>query len=468
MNRLFDKVIAYLAVVLLLFQLTGCFRDKTEQPSSVIEEVCSSPEPSASEPESEASGSEEKPSRPHRPAVSRPVSRPEKPSSKPVSEEVSAPEPAREIVLRQEHLALAFSRLGSMEKEVYRRLFGGISRMDTAVKIQRVTEDVKKDVQIIERVYSCIRADYPEIFYVRGISYEVHSDYVSICPRYTGDRRAVEKQTERVRKAADRWLETADRRNDYQKSKWVYEQVIRNTRYGGPSKDGQTIESVFLRGESVCAGYAASSVYLLHRLGIPAAVVHGKVQRQGREETENHAWVLERLNHTYCCSDPTWGESSQFTGSVKQDGLTYAYLNVNDEMLSAEERHIPERNGFSVPRCISDQSSYFVTEGLNLGKFQEDTFARAVMDQLNKGQFSMTIRLHEEPEDVWKGQAGAERWKAMQRAVRSAIENGTLSSRNPDDYEISLSAYSGRHLVELSVQRRPIELSDVPSETASK
>ncbi|MBR3123911.1 MAG: hypothetical protein IKF42_00555 [Mogibacterium sp.] len=116
-----------------------------------------------------------------------------------------------------------------------------------------------------DRVHYAIKFDHPEYFWV-GESTVYYTD---------GQRDAIYKYSEKnveddilqvqaqLRAAADEILAgLPSDAGEYEKAKYVYEQIIERTEYRKPSADDQNIKSVLLNHASVCTGYARTYQYL--------------------------------------------------------------------------------------------------------------------------------------------------------------------------------------------------------------
>ena len=151
------------------------------------------------------------------------------------------------------------------------------------------------------------------------------------------------------------------RGTEYEKAKFVYQYLIENTEYVLDADNNQNICSVFLNGCSVCQGYAKGAQYLLHELGVNAALVTGTA-----DFGEEHAWNIVEIDGKYYHMDVTWGDASytlqgQET-SLKQTTpeINYEYLCIPDSQLFLT--HKPDTE-LQLPVCDSLDANYYVMEG---------------------------------------------------------------------------------------------------------
>ena len=86
--------------------------------------------------------------------------------------------------------------------------------------------------------------------------------------------------------------------------------VADNTDYVN-SDDDQYIDSVFSRGESVCAGYAKAVQYLALRHGIPCVYISGTAE-DFLGTGGSHAWLAAYIDGEVRFYDPTWFDQRGF------------------------------------------------------------------------------------------------------------------------------------------------------------
>lgn len=186
--------------------------------------------------------------------------------------------------------------------------------------------------------------------------------------------------------------------SDYDKVKYVYETLIRNTDYDLDAPDNQNIYSVFVRHFSVCQGYAKATQYLLNRLGVECTLVLGTV-----ETGEGHAWNLVKVDGEYYYLDTTWGDVSYRTedmpvseeASLEADGeismpeINYDYLNVTTEELLRTHTIGGE---VPMPLCTATAANYYVREGALFTAYDREQMEALFRKAIESGQKDITIK----------------------------------------------------------------------------
>ena len=217
----------------------------------------------------------------------------------------------------------------------------------------------------LEHVFACVCMDHPELFYVEGYTYSTHllGEQVigySFTGNYGMDRTTAVCRLEEIKFAAQQILDGFDFAwtdgSDYEKIKYVYETLIRDTQYDLNAPDNQTIYSALVGKRSVCQGYAKSMQYLLNAMGVECALI------QGTAQGEPHGWNLVKADGDYYYVDATWGDTSYRPegGDTSAPEILYEYLCVTTEDI-LKEHQIEEI--YPLPMCTATQDNYFVREG---------------------------------------------------------------------------------------------------------
>ncbi|MCM1184363.1 MAG: hypothetical protein NC337_13410 [Roseburia sp.] len=282
----------------------------------------------------------------------------------------------------------AYQALKEPEQAVYRELYGALAQMQESVTLSTVEE------RMIDRIYSCVMNDHPELFYVEGYRYTAHTtDGVITAIVFEGtysmtaqEAAALERQIEEKLRAC--FAEVPMNEDEYSTIAYLYEYLIEHTEYDKDAENNQNILSVFLEGRSVCQGYALALQYLLQRVGIQAMVVTGFTNG------ERHAWDLVRVNGAYYYIDPTWGDASYANGAEAADGgstppINYDYFLVTTDELTRThsiERVVP------LPICTSTEDNYFVREGFYFESYDREQLAQIFDSEAARTTDYVTIK----------------------------------------------------------------------------
>ena len=327
------------------------------------------------------------------------------------SEAAALPEPVPEeevlpavCFLMEEAFPYAYESLGETEQIWYHDIerilgsFGGEERLSQPGLAGGL------DDTDIDRIFQCVLSDHPELFYVEGYSYTKYArgekiTAIEFSGTYKVEREDAVVRREEIAAAAEALLAgIAPDASDYDKVKYVYETLIRNTDYDLDAPDNQNIYSVFVRHFSVCQGYAKATQYLLNRLGVECTLVLGTV-----ETGEGHAWNLVKVDGEYYYLDTTWGDVSYRTedmpvseeASLEADGeismpeINYDYLNVTTEELLRTHTIGGE---VPMPLCTATAANYYVREGALFTAYDREQMEALFRKAIESGQKDITIK----------------------------------------------------------------------------
>ena len=324
-----------------------------------------------------------------------------------VPDPVLALEPGAELELHtleefsflEEGSSFAYKNLSDAEKIWYRDMEQILGSYGTEIELSGAALEAGLNETYIDRIFQCVLNDHPELFYVEGYSYTKYTRYgredeilsIDFSGRYSVDYETAKQRYIRIQKAVTEILSgISDSADQYEKVKYVYDTVIRETDYQLDSADNQNIYSVFVNHLSVCQGYAKATQYLLNRLGMECALVLGQVQTG-----EGHAWNLVNIDGSYYYVDTTWGDVSYKSeeDSVEEQHtmpeINYDYLNVTTAELL--RTHTLNQDQL-MPECIAVDANYYVREGALFFDYDREQMSALFQRALEEDRVDVTIK----------------------------------------------------------------------------
>ena len=324
-----------------------------------------------------------------------------------VPDPILASEPGYELNLHtledfsflEEGSSFAYKELSDAEKLWYRDMEQILGGYRTDVELSEKGLEAGLNEMYIDKVFQCVLNDHPELFYVEGYSYTKYTRYgredeilsIEFSGRYSVDFDTAKQRYSQIQAAVSEILAGITNNADqYEKVKYVYDTLIRETDYHLDSADNQNIYSVFVNHLSVCQGYAKATQYLLNRLGVECALVLGKVQTG-----EGHAWNLVKIDGSYYYVDTTWGDASYQpegeTGAVQctMPEINYDYLNVTTAELLRTHTLNPDQ---SMPECIAVDANYYVKEKALFSSYDREQMSVLFKRALEQERGDVTIK----------------------------------------------------------------------------
>ncbi len=289
-----------------------------------------------------------------------------------------------------------YDRLSAEEQNWYQDILHALGGMIGKVRLSEEGLEAGLDENCIDRIFQCVLNDHPEIFYVDGYTYTKYSrDNKTVSIIFAGNYQLSEEEVlarkQEILKSAQVILTGIDdKASDYDKVKYVFETIIRNTEYDLAAPDNQNLYSVFVGGASVCQGYAKATQYLLNHLGVESTLVQGKV-----DNGEGHAWNLVRVDGSYYYVDTTWGDASyRMEDGVGVDAgfmpeINYDYLCVTTEQLL--RTHIPE-SIVPMPECVDMTANYYVRQGALFHSYDKEQMEELFVQAAEQGKNDVTVK----------------------------------------------------------------------------
>lgn len=291
------------------------------------------------------------------------------------------------------------------ERRVYLQFVNGLSKRMQVIDIDSVNDE------IYSRVYFSVAHDYPEFYWLTDEA--AMSGGVDILdleePVYPTDlsptRNKIEEEVNKI-------LAQAPTGSDYEKVKYFYEVIIKQTDYdlealqtNSVTWRSQGITSVLLDKKSVCAGYSRTFQYLCKKAGIDCIYVTG-IAKNGQNGEFGHAWNLVKINGQYYGVDTTWGDpvfDQAISGEAHTD-ISYDYLCVPDEILERSriadtdlldywgEEQYYEPRALIYPKCTDNSLNYYVQKGVYFTSFDEAAVLQSITDQRLQGTDKVVLQ----------------------------------------------------------------------------
>lgn len=321
-----------------------------------------------------------------------------------VSGEIQESEPEEEDPLKTDSFlepgaGYARSRLNTAEQLWYDDIEEILGCYQTQVVLSKGGLEAGLTEENIDRIFQCVLNDHPELFYVDGYSYTKYTRYghedeidsIEFSGRYSMERETAVLRRNQIQKAVGRILAGIDSdAGAYEKVKYVYDTLIRETDYQLDAPDNQNIYSVFVNHLSVCQGYAKATQYLLNRLGVECVLVLGTVNHG-----EGHAWNLVNVDGDYYYVDTTWGDASY---QPEEDGssATFAKPEINYDYLNVTTAELLRTHTIGgevpMPVCSATAANYYVREGALFSGYDREQMASLFDRKLSEGMTDVTIK----------------------------------------------------------------------------
>lgn len=329
-----------------------------------------------------------------------------------------------------------YEQLTDAEKTLYDRMLYAMENRCTArIEVEEASEDA------IDRIFTCVCYDHPEVFDVSGyrlgkkqsrvtgeIHYEFEANYLYDVDTWNSLRGQIDQICASVLAGVD---PSADQ---YTRAKFVYDYIIGSTDYDSSADQNQTMVSVFLDGRSVCAGYSAATQYLLQKLGIRCGIVSGSVIEN--DVAVSHAWNILMLDGQYYYMDTTYGDPVLEGESSYDFGPDYDYFCVTTQDISVD--HVIDESKLAAPVCTAVDDNYYHREGKYFVTYDTDQLTRLFESMEANGEKTLSIRCADEG--------------LYQEMKTNLIDNYGVFDYIPDTEEHGYRTNDDLYTIEIAVQ----------------
>ncbi|WP_286078057.1 transglutaminase domain-containing protein [Thomasclavelia cocleata] len=216
-----------------------------------------------------------------------------------------------------------YNQLNDIEKKTYDKLVEGANNFEEQIDIRGIS------LEGYYKVQAAFSYDNPQYFWMHGYTLSVtENTHEPIYAKYKVEPDTKEKFN-RVNQITDDIIKSIPEGYDeYEKTKYLYEWVVRNTEYDLEAPENQEVTSVFINKVSVCAGYSRAFQMLCNKAGLDCTYVTGSTDGIG------HAWNLMYLEGNYFWTDATWGEISRKNDRKIGEDIRYDYFLTKDDTMN--------------------------------------------------------------------------------------------------------------------------------------
>ena len=172
--------------------------------------------------------------------------------------------------------------------------------IEQAIRNHALQLSVPKDTTQ-DDVYQCIRSimrESPDIFWFVHHQYHFDKDHGIVSFRYrcSLERCAIIQESINGVVENDFQITFVRTLSQLEQVAYVYKWMLTYCNYNTNSAYNQNIDSVFIRRNSVCTGYAKAAQYLFKLLGIESRLVFGRLNND--KEDGRHCWNIVNPNRS--------------------------------------------------------------------------------------------------------------------------------------------------------------------------
>ena len=279
--------------------------------------------------------------------------------------------------------------LNNAQKQTYDTLLTHMRQFETAFEIDPVST---ADYLIANRA---VLDDHPELWWADTPARYSFNIMGKVTKHQFLELKGNEKQiTAAMAQAIQQVMEQSRQLDsDWKKALLFHDYIVQKTKFNtGRDTDGyldQNISSVFMGGNSVCAGYARAFMLLCRSAGIECVYVSGPAVKNGNNI--RHAWNLALIDGSWTWIDCTWDDLILNDGT---ESCEHDYFCLNDTWIS-KEHPIPSyletgnaqaRLKISFPKASSLKMEYHRLAGTYFEKYDANAVLASAQAQAPGGK----------------------------------------------------------------------------------
>lgn len=274
-----------------------------------------------------------------------------------------------------------YQQLDEEQKQNYQRLYEGIASHEEEIILENADENDAK------QLYHSVLDDHPQLFYVQSqFKYGIYADHtLHFYPAYDYDEQESSRIMAEIDESCEQILAAAPSgSSDEEMAAYLYQYVIEHVEYESNERD-QQMDSFFLQGKSVCAGYSKAYQYLMEKAGIPCTTLSGHLLAatgSGQNKDSSHAWNMIKMEDDWFYVDATSGDVVQYGPHT-----CYQFF-----LMSSQEIEQLYQSSVPLMETKDPSQSYFRKNDLYLRHYDEDTVQNAIDRMKKNGEKVLELR----------------------------------------------------------------------------
>lgn len=303
-----------------------------------------------------------------------------------------------------------YRQLSDTQQELYQDLLEGISGVESSFPVANSSwEDLWE-------AYEAVYWDHEELWWLTGT---LRSSGANAEPEYLVDPSQIAGMQAEIDVQANAILEQCPGGSSYDKARYVYQWLVNNVDYQDGCYGNQCIYSALVRRQSVCAGYARASQYLLTRLGVETIYTLGTI------DGVSHAWTMVRLGNDWYHMDVTYGDPIVYDEwgnripTLDGSNMNWNYFCRDDSFMLQD--HVIDTN-YAYPACQAVDPAVSALQPVADAPLTPTEPAQAEGKAVSKGELNVGLMVD-----------------AFERSIDNGDSSVTLQFLCQEDYDEALN-----------------------------
>ncbi len=250
-----------------------------------------------------------------------------------------------------------FSQLNKQQQKTYTTIKTGLQSLKESFEVPRVEAEELYDI------FSKIRLDCPEIFYVSSYKYSFFQDssQYKMKPVYLFDKNKIKEHQKAMNARVEKLCRPMQGKKDLEKELYIHDFITANVSYDKLKKQySHEIIGPMGQGVGVCEGIAKSVKIMCDRLQMPCIVVisHNNPEKNKKYR---HAWNIIKIDGHWYHLDAT------FDNTLGDEESRYDYFNLDDKAVFKDHEPLV----YKAPACTIGDVFYYRQKKLSFTKMED-------------------------------------------------------------------------------------------------